>query len=114
MKNPIIQINNVNKNYKNVNAVNDLSFEVSTGECFGLLGPNGAGKTTMMKVIYGMNSRDKVKGGDVNVMGYDPAVDEISIKYLSGIVQQEDNLDAELSVLQNLLIYAKFYGITKK
>jgi len=114
MKNSIIQIKNVNKKYRNVHAVKNLSFEVFPGECFGLLGPNGAGKTTMMKVVYGMNSRDKINGGDVDVMGYDPAMDEISIKYMSGIVQQEDNLDAELTVLQNLNIYAKFYGMKKK
>jgi lipooligosaccharide transport system ATP-binding protein len=108
----IISVQQVNKAFGGVRAVCDLSFEVQEGVCFGLLGPNGAGKTTMMKMIYGRSSRDVRDGGTISVFGYDPARDELSIKYVSGVVPQENNLDDELNVFQNLVIYSKFYGLS--
>lgn len=108
----IITVQHVNKAFGGVRAVCDLSFEVEEGICFGLLGPNGAGKTTMMKMIYGRSSRDARDGGTINVFGFDPARDELSIKYMSGVVPQENNLDDELNVSQNLVIYSKFYGLS--
>ncbi|MCX5645568.1 MAG: ABC transporter ATP-binding protein [Phycisphaerae bacterium] len=110
----VIRVHNVSKSFAKLCAVNDLSFEVEEGTCFGLLGPNGAGKTTMMKMIYGRSSRDNHNGGGIDVLGYDPARDELAIKYLSGVVPQENNLDDELNVIQNLLIYSKFYGLPGK
>lgn len=107
----IIVVQNINKRFGKVHAVCDLSFEVEEGTCFGLLGPNGAGKTTMMKMIYGRSSRGADDGGAIRVFGYDPACDELAIKYLSGVVPQENNLDDELNVFQNLMIYSKFYGL---
>jgi len=89
----------------------DLDFEVEESTCFGLLGPNGAGKTTMMKMLYGRSSRDHRNDGTIDVFGYDPVRDELAIKYLSGVVPQENNLDDELNVVQNLMIYSKFYGL---
>jgi lipooligosaccharide transport system ATP-binding protein len=97
--------------------VDNVSFRVEKARCFGLLGPNGAGKTTLIKILYGKTKRDKPLPGKqslVNVFGYDPLQNELEIKYLSGIVPQEDNLDLELSVIQNLLIYARFYGLSKR
>jgi len=114
MKNEIaIKAENINKTFKTLKAVDDLSFFVNQSECFGILGPNGAGKTTMMKMLYGKALRDR-HSGKINVFGYDPDNRELEIKYLSGIVPQENNLDDELSVIQNLLIYAKFYGLSCK
>ncbi|MBD3307622.1 ATP-binding cassette domain-containing protein, partial [candidate division KSB3 bacterium] len=75
---------------------------------------NGAGKTTMMKIIYGRCVRDAPRDSIVNVFGYDPRTHELEIKYLSGVVSQEDNLDDELNVFQNLLIYSKFYGMPRR
>ncbi|HON90194.1 MAG: ABC transporter ATP-binding protein [Phycisphaerae bacterium] len=108
----IISVQNVNKMFGGVHAVCNLSFEVEEGICFGLLGPNGAGKTTMMKMIYGRSSRNVRNGGQIRVFGYDPARDELAIKYLSGVVPQENNLDDELNVFQNLVVYSKFYGLS--
>ena len=108
---PIIQIENLNKSFRDVKALNGLSFAVEAGHCYGFLGPNGAGKSTAMKIIYGKCTRDVNPQTKVNVFGYDPAQDELSIKFLSGVVQQEDNLDEELNVFQNLMIYSKFYNI---
>lgn len=114
MPNLVIDVKNVIKSYPSTLAVDELSFSVDEGTCFGLLGPNGAGKTTMMKILYGMASRDSENQSVVNVFGYDPRDNELEIKFISGIVPQEDNLDQELSVEQNLLIYSRFYGMKKK
>jgi lipooligosaccharide transport system ATP-binding protein len=110
----VIRVHNISKSFGKLRAVKDLSFEVEEGTCFGLLGPNGAGKTTMMKMIYGRSSRDNHEGGVIDVLGYDPARDELAIKYLSGVVPQENNLDDELNVIQNLMIYSKFYGLPSR
>jgi len=109
-----IKVENVRKHYKALKAVDDLSFEVPVGSCFGFLGPNGAGKTTMMKILYGTACRDSAENDAISVFGYDPQNSALEIKYISGIVPQEDNLDVELSVEQNLMIYSKFYGLSKK
>ncbi|WP_172674204.1 ATP-binding cassette domain-containing protein [Syntrophomonas palmitatica] len=61
MSEPAIIIRNLNKSYGNIKAVNNLDFQVESGECFGLLGPNGAGKTTTMKIIYGKAAADDDK-----------------------------------------------------
>ena len=111
MQPPVIQVQNVSKTFTPLQAVKQLSFEVAAGSCFGFLGPNGAGKTTLMKMFYARILRDDTDGGHINVFGYDPAHQELSIKYLSGVVPQEDNLDEELNVIQNLLLFARFYNI---
>ena len=110
----VISVQDISKTFGKLRAVCDLSFAVEAGTCFGLLGPNGAGKTTMMKMIYGKATRDKGCQGTIDIFGHDPARDELSIKYLSGVVPQENNLDEELNVIQNLLIYAKFYALPGK
>lgn len=107
----IIVIKNVSKTFPKVVAVSDLSFEVEAQTCFGCLGPNGAGKTTLMKIIYGKCTRDKNIMSQMNIFGYDPKDQELNIKYLSGAVPQDNNLDDELNVIQNLMIYSKFYNI---
>lgn len=110
----VIKVHNISKSFGKVCAVCDLSFEVEEGTCFGLLGPNGAGKTTMMKMIYGRSRRNDHDGGIIDIFGYDPARDELAIKSLSGVVPQENNLDDELNVIQNLMIYSKFYGLAAR
>ena len=114
MSNTVINVENVSKSYGNLKAVSNLSFSVERGTCFGMLGPNGAGKTTMSKMLYGNVLRDNPERSTISVLGYDPLYNELEIKSLAGIVPQEDNLDLELSVEQNLFIYARFYGLKKK
>ena len=109
-----IKVRNLNKTFNNFKAVDNLDFHVERAECFGLLGPNGAGKTTSMKIIYGMTEPDKNKDTEIDVFGLSPESDALSIKAVSGIVPQQDNLDIELNVTENLLIYSKFYGIPAK
>jgi lipooligosaccharide transport system ATP-binding protein len=111
MATPVIQAQNVSKTFGTLRAVADLSFEVPEKTCFGFLGPNGAGKTTMMKMLYARALCDKDAESRIDVFGYDPAHQELQIKYLSGVVPQEDNLDEELNVIQNLLLFARFYNM---
>ena len=68
----------------------------------------------MMKMLYGKVRRNFKYHGQIRVFGYDPIKNELEIKYVSGIVPQENNLDLELSVIQNLMVYSKFYSIKKK
>jgi lipooligosaccharide transport system ATP-binding protein len=111
--NPVI-LENVSKTYKDIKAVCGLSFSIDESTCFGILGPNGAGKTTTMKMLTGKAMRDDRKDSKINIFGFDPCSHELEIKYISGIVPQENNLDEELNVMQNLLVYTKFYGIKKR
>ncbi len=110
----VITLQNINKCFGSFTAVKNLSFSVPKSICFGLLGPNGAGKTTTMKMIYGVSKRDCCKTGKMSVFGFDPQKDALAIKYFSGVVPQENNLDEELNVEENLQVFARFYGIPKK
>jgi len=109
-----ISVKNISKSFGKVTAVGDLSFEVKADTCFGFLGPNGAGKTTMMKMLYGKCTLDNANGASVEVFGYNPVKNELAIKYLSGVVPQENNLDEELDVIGNLMVYSRFYAIDRK
>jgi lipooligosaccharide transport system ATP-binding protein len=106
-----ISAENVNKCYGSNHAVKELHFSVDESMCFGLLGPNGAGKTTMMKMIYGVVNRDCPEKGKVSVFGFDPMKEPLAIKFISGVVPQENNLDEELNVEENLRIFARFYNL---
>ena len=110
----VIKVDSISKSFGPLKAVKNLSFEVEKAKCFGFLGPNGAGKTTMMEMIYAKTIRDENCGGSMDILGYDIQKKELEIKYLTGVVPQENNLDEELNVEQNLLIYSKFYNINKK
>ncbi|MFP4164977.1 MAG: ABC transporter ATP-binding protein [Chitinispirillaceae bacterium] len=103
---------NIRKSYGQNTAVDNLSFSVPRGVCFGLLGPNGAGKTTMMKMIYGVSHRDPLPDSTLAVFGHDPQSDPLPIKFLSGVVSQENNLDEELNVEQNLKVFSRFYNLS--
>jgi len=108
-----IEVDRIFKTYADgTAAVNDVSFRIPEGTCFGFLGPNGAGKTTLMKMLYGMVRRDRREETRVSVFGFDPDRDELPIKHLAGVVPQDNNLDAEVNVFANLFIYSKFYGLS--
>ncbi len=106
--NVIISVNNLLKKFGDCTAVDNLTFDINKGEVFGLLGPNGAGKTSFLRMVQCISPRT---GGDLTVFGLDPDKSHISIKRLLGIVPQENNLDPELSVYENLIQYARFFGI---
>jgi len=99
------------KSYGGFEAVKGVGVEVFGGECFGFLGPNGAGKTTTMKMIYGAVIPT---GGELVVAGLDVYRNEREIKRRIGVVPQENNLDDELEVRENLLIYGRYYDLPRK
>jgi lipooligosaccharide transport system ATP-binding protein len=108
-----LNIKGLNKSFGSIKAVDDLHFSVEKSECFGLLGPNGAGKTTTMKMLYGKVQPDITEETEIDIFGFSPLDRALEIKAFSGIVPQQDNLDSQLSVWDNLLVYSKFYGMTK-
>ncbi|PKM45446.1 MAG: ABC transporter [Firmicutes bacterium HGW-Firmicutes-8] len=109
--NEIIYAEDLVKHFNGFAAVRGVTFSVSRGECFGLLGPNGAGKTTIVKMIYGFSP---VTSGELRVFGQNIAGAARDIKARIGVVPQEDNLDPELSVLENLLVYASYFRMNKE
>jgi lipooligosaccharide transport system ATP-binding protein len=96
------------KSYGERVAVDRIDFEVEPGICFGFLGPNGAGKTTTMKMVYGLATVD---GGGLLVLGLDARHARRAIKSRIGVVPQETNLDGDLTVRENLLQQARYFGI---
>ena len=107
----IVKAEHLVKHYGNLCAVDNISFEIITGECFGFLGPNGAGKTTAMGIIYCFMPPTS---GTVTVFGLDVTEQPSRIKSRIGVMPQDDNLDPDLSVLQNLVVYARYFDIPRK
>jgi lipooligosaccharide transport system ATP-binding protein len=99
------------KRFDDFVAVDAIDFEIARGESYGLLGPNGAGKTSTMRMIACMSP---VSAGELRVLGMDPATDGARIRSRIGLVPQEDTLDLELTVLDNLMIYGRYFDLPKK
>ncbi|HEX2194016.1 MAG TPA: ABC transporter ATP-binding protein [Candidatus Limnocylindria bacterium] len=96
------------KRFGDFTAVDAVDFDVRTGEAFGFLGPNGAGKTSTMRMIA---CSSPITDGDLSVIGMDPRTQAAEIKSRIGVVPQIDNLDAELTVRENLMMYARYFDI---
>lgn len=107
----VIIARNLVKEYNGVRAVNGISFSVCRQECFGILGPNGAGKTSTVKMLFGFSP---ITAGELQVLGLDVTRHTREIKARLGIVPQENNLDPDLKVMQNLLVYASFFNIPER
>jgi lipooligosaccharide transport system ATP-binding protein len=107
---PVISASALTKKYKEVAAVDSISFDVAPGESFGLLGPNGAGKSTTMRMLGAVSTRT---GGDLSILGLDPNRYGPEIRSQLGVVPQADNLDQELKVRENLLVYGRYFGIPR-
>jgi lipooligosaccharide transport system ATP-binding protein len=107
----IVTSKRLTKDYGSLRAVDAIDFEILKGECFGFLGPNGAGKTTVMHIIY---CYMPPTSGDIQVFGMDVAKSQSLIKSRIGVMPQEDNLDPDLTVLENLIVYARYFDIPKK
>src|SRR3990172_3463399 len=106
-----VSAKNLTKDYSSLRAVDNIDFEISSGECFGFLGPNGAGKTTVMRMIYCFLP---VTSGELKVLGLDVSAHPSEIKSKTGVMPQENNLDPDLSVFENLIVYARYFDIPKK
>ncbi len=94
-----------------VEAVKGIDIEVRRGEAFGFLGPNGAGKSSTMRMIAAVSP---VTGGELRILGLDPAEHGPAIRARLGVCPQEDTLDNELNVFDNLYIYGRYFGIPKR
>ncbi len=99
------------KNYNSLRAVDNIDFEILKGECFGFLGPNGAGKTTAMGMIYCFMPPTS---GEIKVFGMDVTQSPSQIKSRIGVMPQDSSLDPDLSVYENLVVYARYFDILKK
>src|SRR5690348_14742483 len=99
------------KSFGTLRAVDGIDFDVRRGEAFGFLGPNGAGKSSTMRMIGCVSP---VTGGTLRVLGLDPAHDGPRIRSRLGVVPQLDTLDNELTVRENLIIYGRYFGLSRK
>jgi len=105
---PMLSVAGLRKLYGGRAVVNDVSFAVRAGECFGILGPNGAGKTTTLRCCLGLTHAD----GGVLELGGLPVPEAARIaRYRVGVVPQFDNLDPDFTVTENLVMYARYFDI---
>ena len=107
---PVITARGLRKQYGDFVAVNGIDFEVHRGESFGLLGPNGAGKSTTMRMIGGTLGRS---GGELDVVGLDPETQGPRVRAHLGVIPQQDNLDEDLKVRENLIMYGRYFGLPR-
>ena len=107
---PLIHARGLTKRFGAFTAVDGISFDVHAGEAFGFLGPNGAGKTSTMRMIACVSP---ASGGELRVLDMDPRSDASRIKARLGVVPQQDNLDTEITVRENLLMYARYFDIPR-
>ena len=108
---PLIVARGLTKKYDDFVAVDSIDFEIKKGESFGLLGPNGAGKSTTMRMIA---STSKRTGGELTILGKDPNKHGPEIRAHLGVVPQHDNHDGELKAWENLYIYGRYFGLSRK
>jgi lipooligosaccharide transport system ATP-binding protein len=107
---PLIEAHALTKRFGPFVAVDGIDFAIETGEAFGFLGPNGAGKSSTMRMIGCVSP---LSGGTLRVLGLDPAHDGANIRARLGVVPQEDNLDTELTVWDNLMIYGRYFDLPR-
>lgn len=106
---PIIQAKKLSKHYNGKAVVDQITFHVNPGECFGILGPNGAGKTTLMRMITGLTPVDE---GVLQVFELPMSSEQKTLFSRIGVVAQENNLDTDLSVTENIWIYGHYFGLS--
>jgi lipooligosaccharide transport system ATP-binding protein len=106
----LIRARGLTKRFGEFTAVDAIDFSVAKGESFGFLGPNGAGKTSTMRMIGCVSP---VSDGELEVLGQDPRHDGPRIRGRIGVVPQQDSLDTELTVRENLVIYGRYFGLSR-
>ena len=106
----LIHARGLTKRFGEFTAVDAIDFDVAPGESFGFLGPNGAGKTSTMRMIGCVSP---LTAGTLRVIGLDPSTDGPRIRARLGVVPQQDTLDTELTVRENLLIYGRYFGLSR-
>ncbi|MCG5439941.1 ABC transporter ATP-binding protein [Micromonospora foliorum] len=108
---PLIQARGLVKRFGDFTAVDGIDVEVRPGEAFGFLGPNGAGKSSTMRMIGCISPPS---GGELRILDMDPVTDGPAIRARLGVCPQLDNLDPELTVRENLTVYARYFGISRR
>jgi len=99
------------KSFGDFEAVKGIDLDVRPGEAFGFLGPNGAGKSSTMRMVASVSPSS---GGELRILGMDPATEGPAIRARLGVCPQEDTLDNELSVRDNLVVYGRYFGMSRK
>jgi lipooligosaccharide transport system ATP-binding protein len=107
---PLIAARGLTKRFGSFTAVDSIDFEVAPGESFGFLGPNGAGKTSTMRMIGCVSP---ITEGEMRILGLDPVHDGPRIRGRLGVVPQQDSLDTDLNVIDNLIIYGRYFGLSR-
>jgi lipooligosaccharide transport system ATP-binding protein len=110
MPSPLLHIEGLTKRYGDTVVVDNLSFDIEPGECLGVIGPNGAGKTTTIRMCLGQTAPDS---GSITALGLHMPRDARAIKAQLGVVSQMDTLDPDFSCAENLLVYGRYFGMTK-
>src|SRR6478672_2865998 len=107
----LIHARGLTKQFGDLVAVDGIDFDVAPGEAFGFLGPNGAGKSSTMRMIGCVSPPS---GGTLRILGLDPVRDGAAIRSRLGVVPQEDTLDFELTVRENVIIYGRYFGLSRR
>ena len=110
MGEPLVRARGLVKRFGSSTAVDGIDVDIAPGEAFGFLGPNGAGKSTTMRMIGAVSPPT---AGELRILGMDPAVDGPAIRARLGVVPPTDNLDLELTVEENLLVYGRYFGLPR-
>ncbi len=108
---PMVHARQLTKDFGDFRAVNGVDFTVQSGESFGFLGPNGAGKTSTMRMISAVSTPTS---GELRILGRDPRAEGPLIRARIGVVPQEDTLELDLSVLDNLLMFGRYFDLSRK
>src|SRR5258706_5500367 len=106
----LIHARGLTKRFGDFTAVDAIDFDVAPAEAFGFLGPNGAGKTSTMRMI---GSVSPITDGTLTVLGLDPRLQGPQIRARLGVVPQQDTLDTELTVRENLVLYGRYFGLSR-
>jgi len=108
---PALEVRDLAKAYGGNGVVNGLSFSIPRGTCFGLLGPNGAGKTTTLRMCLGLVVPD---AGSITLLGHPVPREARVARMRVGVVPQQDNIDPDFTVEENLLVYARYFGMSSR
>ena len=107
---PLFDVRHLTKRYGSTTVVDDLSFQIAPGECLGVIGPNGAGKTTTIRMCLGLTTPD---GGSITALGLPMPQQAEAIKAQLGVVSQFDTLDPDFTCAENLLVFGRYFGLSK-